>query len=114
MNDDEIPLEANGPAYSSRQARHGVPLTYVGEKLARAVEELHHYARSHPDRRDGLIAPMYFLLVAHLGLHNMLAKANDRSLAGRMLEASDEQLKAWLALIEREGDVTGLADLDQP
>lgn len=57
---------------------------------------------------------MYFLLVAHLGLHNMLAKANDRSLAARLLNASDDELRAWLALTQREGDVAGLAGLDQP
>jgi hypothetical protein len=56
---------------------------------------------------------MYYLLVAYLGLHNMLAKANDRSLVGRLLEGSDAELKAWLALVDREGDVAGLADLDR-
>jgi hypothetical protein len=113
MSDDDLPLDANGPAYTSRQERDGVPLSYVAEKLARAVEELHRYARGHPDQRGELTASMYFLLVAHLGLHNMLAKANDRSLITRLLDASDGELKAWLALIEREGDVAGLADLNQ-
>jgi hypothetical protein len=113
MTDDDIPLDANGPAYTSHQERQGVPLSYVGEKLARAIEELHRYARDHSDQRDELLASMYFLLVAHLGLHNMLAKANDRSLATRLLDASDDELRAWLALIDREGDVAGLAGLDQ-
>lgn len=112
--DDEIPLDANGPAYRSLQEREGVPLDYVAEKLGRAIEELHLYARGQPDRHAELLAPMYFLLVAHLGLHNMLAKANDRSLAARLLNASDDELRAWLALIQREGDVAGLAGLDQP
>jgi hypothetical protein len=114
MTDDDIPLDANGPAYTSLQERQGVPLTYVGEKLGRAIEELHRYGRNHPDRHGELLPSMYFLLVAHLGLHNMLAKANDRSLAARLLKASDDELRAWLALIEREGDVAGLAGLDQP
>ena len=57
---------------------------------------------------------MYYMLVAHLGLHNMLAKANDRSLTTRLLEASEAELRSWLSVIEREGDVAGLADLDQP
>jgi len=112
--DDQIPLDANGPAYTSREEREGVPLAYVAEKLGRAIEELHRYARSHPDGHAELLAPMYFLIVAHLGLHNMLAKANDRSLPGRLLNVSADELRAWLALIEREGDVPGLAGLDQP
>lgn len=44
----------------------------------------------------------------------MLAKANDRSLTARLLEASEAELRAWLSVIEREGDVAGLADQDQP
>ena len=114
MPDDDIPLDANGPAYTSRQERHGVPLTYVGEKLGSAIEELHRHARNHPEQQRELVAPMYYLLVAHLGLHNMLAKANNRSLPARLLDASADDLRAWLALIGREGDVAGLADLDQP
>jgi hypothetical protein len=113
MTDDDVPLDANGSAYIACQEREGVPLTYVGEKLGRAIEELHRYARDHPDQREQLQATMYFLLVAHLALHNMLAKANDRSLAARMLAATDDELKAWLQVIEREGDVQGLAGLDQ-
>jgi hypothetical protein len=111
---DDVPLDANGPAYISCQEREGVPLTYVGEKLGRAIEELHRYARDHPDQREALQATMYFLLVSHLALHNMLAKANDRSLATRLLAATDDELRAWLQVIEREGDVRGLAGLDQP
>jgi len=110
--DDDLPLDANGPAYTSGQSRHGVPLSYVGEKLARAIEELHRYAREHPQHLRELHGSMYFLLVAHLGLHNMLAKANDRSLPMRLLQASDEELNTWLQAIERGGDVTGLAGLD--
>lgn len=67
----------------------------------------------HPAQRQDLFASMHYLLVAYLGLHNMLSKANDRSLVGRLLEASDAELKAWLALVEREGDVAGLADLSR-
>ena len=116
MADDhnDIPLDANGPAYTSRQQREGVPLSYVGEKLRRAIEELHRCASRYPDRRDELLAPMYFLLVAHLGLHNMLAKANDRTLAARLLAASDDERRAWLDLIDREGEVAGLASLGPP
>jgi hypothetical protein len=114
VSQDDFPLDANGPAYTTRQERNGVPLSYVGEKLGHAIEELHRYARHHPDRRQALLAPMHYLLVAHLGLHNMLAKANDRSLTLRLLEGSEAELQAWLALVEREGDVAGLAGLDQP
>ena len=114
MNDNDLPLDANGPAYIARQERHGVPLVYVGEKLGHAIEALHSYARSRSDQRPELFAPMYYLLVAHLGLHNMLAKANDRSLTARLLEGSEAELRVWLAAVEREGDVAGLADLDRP
>lgn len=113
MPDDDMPLDANGPAYTTAQSRRGVPLEYVGDKLARAIEELHRYARKHPVQQQELYGSMYYLLVAHLGLHSMLAKANDRSLPARLLAASTEELDAWLAVIEREGDVAGLAGLDQ-
>jgi hypothetical protein len=79
LDEHDFPLSANGPAYTSEQQRHGVPLSYVGEKLDRAIEELHRYALHHPLELDALQAPMYYLLVAHLGLHNMLGKANDRT-----------------------------------
>lgn len=75
MNDDDIPLDANGPAYTATQERHGVPLVYVGEKLGSAIYELHKFAVNHPQERAELIGPMYYLLVAHLALHNMLGKA---------------------------------------
>ena len=114
MSQDDFPLDANGPAYTTAQQRHGVPLVYVGEKLGHAIEELHHFARHHPQQRQALVALMHYLLVAYLGLHNMLAKANDRSLALRLLEGSEADLRSWLALIEREGDVAGLAGLDAP
>ncbi|WP_175924512.1 hypothetical protein [Burkholderia latens] len=53
----------------------------------------------------------YHLLVAYLGLHNMLGKANDRTLVDRLLDGSSEKLDTWLRLVEREGDVQGLAEL---
>ncbi len=40
-------LNANGPAYTSRQDRHGVPLNYVSEKLSSAIEELHRFGQQH-------------------------------------------------------------------
>ena len=109
MKDDDLPLNSNGPAYTVQQAREGVPLSYVGEKLAHAIEELNRHARRHPEQGDGLLAAMHYLLVAHLGLHNMLAKANDRTLSTRMLSATREELDLWLELVRREGDVQGLA-----
>jgi hypothetical protein len=113
MSNDDLPLDANGPAYTSSQERHGVPLSYVGEKLGSAIEELHRFAANHPQQRGDLVAPMYYMLVAHLGLHNMLAKANDRTLASRLLQGTSDELRAWLAVIEREGDVAGLVGLDR-
>jgi hypothetical protein len=111
-DDDDFDLRANGPAYTTGQQRHGVPLTYVGEKLGSAIEELHRYALRHPQEIESLQAPMYYLLVAHLGLHNMLGKANDRSLTKRLLHGGTEDLQTWLRLVEREGDVEGLAGLE--
>ncbi len=108
-----LPLNANGPAYTVRQVRHGVPLSHVAEKLDSAIQALHSYGQGHSNERDGLLPAMYYLLVAHLGLHNMLGKANDRSLAARLLNGSDKELDAWLQLVAREGDVHGLAELDQ-
>ncbi|MCE4558071.1 hypothetical protein [Pelomonas cellulosilytica] len=60
--------------------------------------------------RNCLVAAMHYSLVAYLGPHHMLVKANDPTLAPRMLGASREELDLWLALVEREGDVEGLAD----
>lgn len=110
-SDEDLPLNANGPAYTSVQQRAGVPLDYVGEKLRRAIEALHTHGERHPDRRDELEAPMYYLLVAYLGLNNMLAKANDRSLPRRLLSSSRDQLDAWVAIVEHGGDVEGMAGL---
>ena len=110
-DEHDFPLSANGPAYTSEQQRHGVPLSYVGGKLGTAIKELHRYALHHPHELDALQAPMYYLLVAHLGLHNMLGKANDHSLTKRLLGSSADELQVWLRLIEREGDVNGLAGL---
>ena len=108
---DDFDLRANGPAYTTGQQRHGVPLTYVGEKLGSAIEKLHRYALRHPQEIEDLQAPMYYLLVAHLGLHNMLGKANDHSLTKRLLRGSATDMQTWLRLVEREGDVEGLAGL---
>ena len=90
-----------------------MPLIYVAEKLDSAIDALHIYAQRHPNERDGLFVPMHYLLVAHLGLHNMLGKANDRSLATRLLNGNGDDLQAWLRLIAREGDVEGLAGLER-
>ncbi|WP_256258705.1 hypothetical protein [Burkholderia ubonensis] len=81
-------MNANGPASTSQQDRHGVPLSYVGEKLCRAIEDLHRHAQRCQGGRDDLRGAMYHLLVAYLGLHNMLGKANDLSLTDRLLDGS--------------------------
>ncbi|MEX3816659.1 hypothetical protein AB3X96_42220 [Paraburkholderia sp. BR13439] len=110
-DDAELPLSANGPAYTSRQDRDGIPLSYVGEKLGLAIADLHRHARRCQDERDDLRCAMYHLLVAYLGLHNMLGKANDRTLVDRLLDGSSEKLDTWLCQVAREGDVHGLAEL---
>lgn len=107
-----LPLNANGPAYTSRQDRHGVPLSYIGEKLGRAIEDLHLHAQHCHGERDELRGAMYHLLVAYLALHNMLGKANDHTLTDRLLDGSSHTLQTWLRLVDREGDVRGLAELD--
>lgn len=112
--DVPLPLNANGPAYTQREGRQGVPLDYVAEKLGRAIQDLHRAARKLPAGDLDALGAMLHLLVAYLGLHNMLAKANDRSLAPRLLAGSREELDAWLRLVQREGDVRGLAGLDAP
>jgi hypothetical protein len=109
----DMPMDANGQAYSIPMRRYGVPLEYVGDKLARAIEGLHRHAGTQPERQQELLGPMYYLLVSYLGLHNMLAKANDRTLPERLLAASAEELNTWLVAIERDGDVAGLNGLDQ-
>ena len=55
---------------------------------------------------------MYYMLVAHVGLNNMLGKANDRTLASRLLNGSSKELYSWLHVVTRQGDVHGLATLD--
>ncbi len=58
-DDAGLPLNANGPAYTSRQDRDGVPLSYVGEKLGLAIADLHRYARRCQGDRDDLRCAMY-------------------------------------------------------
>lgn len=50
---------------------------------------------------------MYHLLVAYLGLHNMLGAANDHKLAPRLFASTPAELDAWLRLVSRQGDVLG-------
>ena len=42
----------------------------------------------------------------------MLSKANDRTLASRLLNGSSKELHAWLHVVARDGDVRGLATLE--
>ncbi|SDR63021.1 hypothetical protein SAMN05445850_8573 [Paraburkholderia tuberum] len=42
----------------------------------------------------------------------MLGKANDHTLTDRLLNGSSQNLETWLRLVDREGDVHGLAGLD--
>ncbi|WP_454875077.1 hypothetical protein [Paraburkholderia xenovorans] len=42
----------------------------------------------------------------------MSESANDHTLADRLLNGSSQNLQTWLHLAEREGDVRGLAELD--
>ena len=87
-----------------------MPLDYVADKLGTAIEDLHRYGRHHPAAREELMPAMYHLLVAYLGLHNMLGAANDHQLAPRLFAGSSAELDTWLRLVSRQGDVLGLAD----
>lgn len=107
-----FPLDANGQAFISRQYRNGIPLPYVGEKLRCAIEDLHRHARRCPGTRDELSLTMHYLLAAYLGLYNMLGAANDPALVDRLLDGSRERLQKWLRVVERGGDVCGVAELD--
>lgn len=111
-DDAGLPLNANGAAYTMREARHGVPLIYVAEKLASGISSLHGAARLHPENRESLLLTMHYLLVAHLGLHNLLGKAGDRTLATRLLDGDAESLDDWPTWTTQEGGVEGLAALD--
>lgn len=103
----EVPLSANGSAFIRREDRHGVPLDYVGEKLASAIEQLHSLAARNPDQASEVLPAMYYALVSYLALHNMLAKANDRGLAERLLSSSRDDLTAWLSFVRDQGGVLG-------
>lgn len=108
-----LPLNANGHAFTSRQYRNGIPLPYVGQKLRCAIEDLHRHAQCCPGKRNELGMTMHYLLAAYLGLYNMLGTANDPALVDRLLGGSGEQLQKWLRVVECEGDVCGVAELDR-
>jgi hypothetical protein len=42
----------------------------------------------------------------------MLGKADDHTMTDRLLDGRSENLGTWLRLVDREGDVYGLAGLD--
>lgn len=84
----------------------------MGEKRRRVIEDLHRHAQHCQGGRDDLRGAMYHLLVPYPELHNMLGKANDYTLADRLLDDSSRNLSRWLRVVDREVDVRGLADLD--
>lgn len=116
MNDDAaadrapFPVNANGPAYTTYETRHGVPLDYVAEKLGSAIEDLHAYVSQQREAATELRGVFYSLVRAYLGLSNMLAGAS-LDLADRLLAGSRGEMKRWLDMIESQGDVRGLATL---
>ena len=107
-----IPLSANGAAYTRREGRHGVPLDYVGEKLASSIQELHTLARRNPEQRADFVPTMYYLLVSYLALNNMLGKADDRGLPERLLAIDHDELSSWLEFVRDQGDVLGIEDAE--
>jgi hypothetical protein len=109
--DSGFSRNANGPAETSGQGRHGVPLDDVAEKLSGASGAPHRFGRQHTGDRLALLPAMYRMLAAHLGLNHMLGKANDQGLAPRLLNGGGKKLRTGLDLVAREG-VRGLATLE--
>lgn len=113
MDDGDInlPLHSNGAAYAKSDEWYEVPLDYVGEKLGHAMEELNRVSRLHLELRPELTSTMHYLAVAHLGLHNMLAKANDRTLVDRLLAMTSDELERRIEMTTQHGDVEGTAGI---
>jgi hypothetical protein len=106
----DIPLDANGSAYTKPEIRTGVPLDYVSMKLTSAIESVHSFFKLNPQMGHQLQATMHYQLVAFLALHNMLAAANDPELARRLLSGTSEDLDRWIKLVVSQGDVLGVGD----
>lgn len=107
MQIDDIPLDANGPAYQRQELRVGPPLEYVAEKLRRSVECQQRVLASAPT--SDAMAAFHYALVAYLALNNMLAAADPPSFSNRLAQMTPDDFSHWLDAIDRGGSVLGLA-----
>lgn len=108
-----LPLLANAGAEVATELRHGVPLRRIAHQVASGIKALH--ALSADGRHFGpeLRAAFRRMLLAYLGLFNMLSAAADPSLPQRLLSGNREELDCWLRAVALEGDVLGTAGLDR-
>lgn len=106
-----LPLSSNGAAYTTRETRNGVPLAYISEKLAYAIEDTHAAGQAHPEMRLRLAHVMYSQTLAFLALHNMLGAANDSGLPERLLDLEREELRKWINAVVSYGDLLGAGDV---
>ncbi|SOE56137.1 hypothetical protein SAMN05446635_1015 [Burkholderia sp. OK233] len=106
-----LPLSPNGAAYTTRETRDGVPLSYISEKLAYAIEDTHAAAQAHPEMRLRLSHVMYSQTLAFLALHNMLGAADDSGLPERLLDLDRRELRKWINAVVTYGDLLGVGGI---
>jgi len=127
---DDLYQDPNAGAYEKEEVRTGPPLSYVGEKLRRALESAHRMHRTIVDvvpddlpqppgasgtaystKVDGLVRPahgaFYYSLVAFLALHNALGRIGGDGKVDALLRLDPDEFGAWLDTVEQEGSVTG-------
>jgi hypothetical protein len=127
MTDSDMPGDPNGPAFTTREFREGVPLDYVGEKMERAMKGLHEAWKLTDSIPESAIlwpgAPFettvrsrmkYEIrhafrqqLVSLLALSNLLAlTAREEELLDRLLGYNRDQLRQWLDHIYHGGQAS--------
>jgi hypothetical protein len=102
-----LKASANGTAFTTREARHGVPLGYVSEKLCHAIVDTHAAGQAHPEARKRLAHAMYSQTKAFLALHNLLSAADAAGLTERLLEMDQRELDGWISAVVTHGDLLG-------
>ena len=115
--DDSI-TPPNGEAYEKVELRDGSPLSYVAEKLGRAVEFSHAVyqklefkgADNVPNEyepRESAGAAFRYATTAYLALYNMLGLIDDQNKFKTLEKLSPDQFRAWIAMVQREGSIHG-------
>ncbi len=115
---DDLILTPNNGAYEHPEIRHGLPLDYVSEKLASALEDIHRAyqhlkAGSPPKGQDedqalkSTWAAFRYSTTAFLALHNMLGLIDDQSKFDALLKLSPKKFSSWLTMVRREGSISG-------